>query len=60
MSVPRRSQWLVAGALLSAVSSASVLAADAASTIDACALLDVAQLVWMFENQDGKRGAPRA
>jgi purine-binding chemotaxis protein CheW len=25
-----------------------------------CALLDVAQLVWMFENQDGKRGAPRA
>jgi purine-binding chemotaxis protein CheW len=24
-----------------------------------CALLDVAQLVWMFENQDGKRGAPR-
>jgi purine-binding chemotaxis protein CheW len=25
-----------------------------------CALLDVAQLVWMFENQDRKRGAPRA
>jgi purine-binding chemotaxis protein CheW len=25
-----------------------------------CALLDVAQLVWMFENQDGKRSAPRA
>ena len=24
-----------------------------------CALLDVAQLVWMFENQDGKRGVPR-
>lgn len=24
-----------------------------------CALLDVAQLVWMFENQDGKRVGPR-
>jgi purine-binding chemotaxis protein CheW len=24
-----------------------------------CALLDVAQLVWMFQNQDGKRAAPR-
>jgi purine-binding chemotaxis protein CheW len=24
-----------------------------------CALLDVAQLVWMFENQDGKRAPPR-
>jgi purine-binding chemotaxis protein CheW len=24
-----------------------------------CALLDVGQLVWMFENQDGKRAAPR-
>jgi purine-binding chemotaxis protein CheW len=24
-----------------------------------CALLDVAQLVWMFEGQDGKRTAPR-
>jgi hypothetical protein len=44
MLLSRAIKLLVAGALLSAASSASVLAADATATIDACALLDAAEI----------------